>query len=106
MDDVLYIADSYNNKIKAMDLENRVIETVAGAANNGAPNDRGTNGDALQATFNEPAGLACADRRIYVADTNNQAIRIIDLDTEQVSTLSITGLPAKSNGTQSGDIDG
>ncbi|MCH8101852.1 MAG: alkyl hydroperoxide reductase [Chloroflexi bacterium] len=88
MDDVLYIADSYNHKIKAMDLENRVVETVAGSGDSGA-----TDGGALEAAFNEPAGLACADRQIYVADTNSHAIRVIDLDTEQVSTLELTGLP-------------
>ncbi len=88
MDDILYIADSYNHKIKAMDLEHRVVETLAGSGESGA-----RDGGALEATFNEPAGLACADRQIYVADTNSHAIRVIDLDTEQVSTLELTGLP-------------
>ena len=88
MDDVLYIADSYNHKIKAMDLEDRVVETVAGSGDSGA-----TDGGALEAAFNEPAGLACADRQIYVADTNSHAIRVIDLDTDQVSTLELTDLP-------------
>ena len=91
MDDVLYIADSYNHKIKGMDLENRVVETVAGSGDSGA-----TDGGALEAEFNEPAGLACADPQIYVADTNSHAIRVIDLDTEQVSTLELTGLTGNS----------
>ena len=91
MDGVLYVADTYNHKIKAMDLSNRVVETVAGSGDSGA-----TDGEAMKATFNEPAGLACADRQIYVADTNSHAIRVIDLDTGQVSTLELTGLPENS----------
>ena len=91
MDGVLYVADSYNHKIKAMDLETRIVRTVAGSGESGA-----ADGDASEATFNEPAGLACANRQIYVVDTNSHAIRVIDLDTERVSTLELTGLPGNS----------
>ncbi|MGH2507544.1 MAG: hypothetical protein ACRDHZ_09115, partial [Ktedonobacteraceae bacterium] len=39
--------------------------------------------------FNEPAGLAAANGQLYVADTNNHAIRLVDLVTGCVETLTI-----------------
>ena len=44
------------------------------------------------AAFFEPAGLAVAAGKLFVADTNNHLIRVIDLKTLQVSTLAIAGL--------------
>jgi hypothetical protein len=37
----------------------------------------------------EPEGIAVRGRRIYVAVTNNHAIRVADLETLQVHTLEI-----------------
>jgi hypothetical protein len=36
-------------------------------------------GPASRATFDEPAGLTVLDDRLYVADTDNHAIRVVDL---------------------------
>ena len=47
---------------------------------------------ARQAEFYEPSGLSIADGKLYIADTNNHAIRVADLETGRVSTLQITGL--------------
>jgi DNA-binding beta-propeller fold protein YncE len=41
------------------------------------------------AQFNEPAGLASAAGKLYVADTNNHAIRVIDLAADTVQTLDV-----------------
>jgi hypothetical protein len=45
-----------------------------------------------------PGGLALANGNLYVADTNNHAIRVIDLKTKRATTLKLNGLtpPAKS----------
>lgn len=83
--DTLYIADTYNNKIRRADLRNRVLDTVAGTGSAGHDD-----GDTTTATFDEPAGLTIAGDILYVADTNNHAIRTIDLHTHQVQTLSLT----------------
>ncbi|MEZ6071613.1 MAG: hypothetical protein R3C10_15450 [Pirellulales bacterium] len=40
----------------------------------------------------EPTGLSAAGGRIYVADTNSHAIRVIDLASGELSTLDIAGL--------------
>ena len=45
------------------------------------------------ATFNEPAGITAAGDKLYVADTNNHAIRVVELaPPHRVSTLEIEGL--------------
>ncbi len=80
----LYIADTYNNKIKLLDLNTNTISTLAGTGKEGM-----TDGDLLDASFNEPSGLTLLNDKIYVADTNNDLIRIIDLSTNKVSTLLI-----------------
>ena len=84
-DGVLYVADTYNNKIKAIDVRERKVRTLAGSGKPGR-------GDA-PAEFDEPAGLSVAAGKLYVADTNNHAIRTIELHGPQrVATLSIAGL--------------
>jgi hypothetical protein len=49
-------------------------------------------GPAKAARFFEPGGLSVAGNTLYIADTNNHAIRTIDLATKDVGTLAITGL--------------
>ncbi|MGH9958473.1 MAG: hypothetical protein ACREBC_15290, partial [Pyrinomonadaceae bacterium] len=43
-------------------------------------------------SFYEPGGLSVASNKLYVADTNNHAIRVVDLTTRETSTLRIKGL--------------
>lgn len=81
----LFIADTYNHKIKRMNLETRTVETFAGTGKPGQ-----ADGDAP--SFYEPGGLSVADGKLYVADTNNQAVRVVDLKTKSARTLRIEGL--------------
>ncbi len=84
-DGMLYVADTYNNKIKVIDPRRQTCHTVAGTGKAGALDD--------PADFHEPAGLAYARGKLYVADTNNHLIRTIDLQHgNQVATLEIAGL--------------
>ncbi|HPN39427.1 MAG TPA: hypothetical protein PL041_13580, partial [Melioribacteraceae bacterium] len=78
----IYVADTYNNKIKVIDLDNKIISTLAGNGKEG--NNNGSFGSAL---FNEPAGITILNNKLYVADTNNNLIRILDLNSKTVSTL-------------------
>ena len=88
-DGLLYIADTYNNKIKVLDPQTRQAQTLVGT---GEPGWR----DGEAATFYEPRGISAAGDRLYVADTNNHVIRIVDLTTRRVSTLEIEGLQAQT----------
>jgi sugar lactone lactonase YvrE/thiol-disulfide isomerase/thioredoxin len=84
----LYVADTYNNKIKVVDPSERTCQTLAGTAEAGS-----TDGAADVATFDEPAGISAARGKLYVADTNNHLVRIVHLDeANRVSTLELTGL--------------
>lgn len=79
---VVYIADTYNDKIKRLIPSRREVATVAGGDGRGL-----ADGAADTASFWEPGGLSLFGRSLYVADTNNHAIRVIDLDTRIVRTL-------------------
>lgn len=83
--DKLLIADTYNHKIKELDPRQRSVRTLFGTGKPGQS-------DGSNASFYEPAGLSVANGKLYVADTNNHAIRVVDLKTKQTSTLMIKGL--------------
>jgi sugar lactone lactonase YvrE len=82
----LFIADSYNDKIKVMDLASAAVTTLVGGGVHGATDD--------PPRFYEPAGLAVAGGKLYVADTNNHAIRVVDTESGAVTTLTLQDLPA------------
>ncbi|XP_071385954.1 NHL repeat-containing protein 2 [Centroberyx affinis] len=97
---LLYVADSYNHKIKVVDPKTKQCRTLAGT---------GEAGDALgpgflESRFNEPGGLSVAEggRLLYVADTNNHQVKVLDLDTKTVSQFAISidctdSVPPKSS---------
>ena len=89
----LFVADSYNHKIKRVDLERGEITTFLGDGKPGDQND--------PPRFSEPAGLAIAGDTLYIADANNHQIRTVDLTTKRVATLAIEGLAPPHRATPS-----
>ncbi len=94
-DGTLFVADTYNNKIKAITKHD--VKTIAGT---GAPGH-----DDATPTFDEPTGLSVAKGKLYVADTNSHQIRVVDLGPKHtVTTLAIRGLtpptPPETSGAQ------
>lgn len=88
-DGKLYVADTYNNKVKVIDVATRSCQTLAGTGKVGDDDAK----DGKNATFNEPAGITAALGKLYVADTNNHVIRVVELaPPHRVSTLAIEGL--------------
>jgi DNA-binding beta-propeller fold protein YncE len=69
----LYIADTYNSKIKVLDPATRRVTTLAG-------------GDGQ---FDEPGGVSVAGDTLYVADTNHNRIALVNLKTGAVSALKL-----------------
>jgi thiol-disulfide isomerase/thioredoxin len=92
----LYVADTYNHKIKVLDPGSRAVKTFAGTGRAGQD-------DGARPTFYEPGGIAVARGRLYVADTNNHAVRVIDLRTRQATTLPIRGLTPPAETAFGGD---
>ena len=81
----IFISDTYNHKIKELNASERSVRTLVGTRKPGQA-------DGPSPSFYEPGGLSIANGRMYVADTNNHAIRVIDLKTRSTSTLRIKGL--------------
>uniref|UniRef100_A0A0E0CZM7 Thioredoxin domain-containing protein n=1 Tax=Oryza meridionalis TaxID=40149 RepID=A0A0E0CZM7_9ORYZ len=93
-DNQIYVADSYNHKIKRLDPVTRKVTTIAGTGRAGYKD-----GPALSAQLSEPAGLVeVGDGRLLVADTNNSTIRYIVLNEKgaEVRTLDLIGVQPPS----------
>ncbi len=86
---LLYIADTYNQKLKVIDPVNKLVATWAGDGRLGW-----ADGTGAEVRFAEPSGLSIANGRLYIADTNNHLIRVGDLVTGEVTTLVMTNLTA------------
>jgi DNA-binding beta-propeller fold protein YncE len=90
-DGLLYVADTYNNKIKTLEPGTRTAKTWLGGESPGW---------LATPLFNEPGGLSIAGGKMYVADTNAHRIRVIDMKTKAVSTLNLTGVEAPKPATK------
>lgn len=82
------IVDGYNNKIKkfSLDPSRQDCTSFVGSGKQGFKD-----GSFSNAEFNSPSGICIAKNKrfVYVADTNNHSIRIIDLIEKQVRSLNI-----------------
>lgn len=80
----LYIADTYNHKIKSINPVTGEVRTLAGT-------QRGWQ-DGPVPLFYEPGGIAAGREQLYVADTNNHAVRIVNPVTGATETLVLQGI--------------
>jgi len=78
----VYVADTYNHKIKVLYPTMRAVKTLFGTGQAGQR-------DGQHAEFSEPGGLSVVEDRIYIADTNNHRVRVADLSSAQVTTLDL-----------------
>ena len=84
----LYIADSFNHRIRRVDATTGNISTVAGTGSFG---DSGDGGAATAATLNRPYGVALdGSGNLYIADTDNHRVRRVDTS-GNISTVAGTG---------------
>ena len=85
----VFIADALNHRVRRIDAETGLIETLAGAGERGFEGDGGPAPDAL---LSFPRGIAVdAAGNVYVADTNNHRVRAINAETGRIQTLAGTG---------------
>src|SRR6185436_2080110 len=66
----LYVADTFNGKVKAISLEDGTTRTLASG-------------------FSEPGGIDALGGFLFVADTNHHRVCVIRADTGEVRTLSL-----------------
>ena len=81
----LYVADQSNNRVRCVDLATGLISTVAGT---GEAAYGGDGMPATEAALAGPSGLALdGEGRLYIADTFNGRIRMVDLSSGIISTI-------------------
>jgi thiol-disulfide isomerase/thioredoxin len=85
----IWVADTYNHKIKLVSPKTGNCQTVLGDGSVGLQDGQGKN-----SRFFEPSGLSAIASHLYISDTNNHAIRRVDLNTLEVTTLQFPGLCA------------
>jgi len=87
----LVIADSHNNRIRRVDRPTGVIMTIAGSGESGYDGD---GRPALMTALNTPSAVAVASSGdIYIADTLNYRVRMIDAKTGLIFTVAGNGKP-------------
>lgn len=80
----LYLADTENHRIRKLDLQHDLVTTVAG---DGTAGYGGDGGPATTARLSYPRDLAFGpDGRLWIADTDNHVIRVLDLDSGVIET--------------------
>jgi trimeric autotransporter adhesin len=88
----VYIADTFNNRIRMIASSTGIITTIAGTGTYG---DSGRGGLATLAMLNNPVGLAVdpSTGNLYVADSLNNRIRMITMSTGIITPAAGTGVP-------------
>jgi len=81
----LYVADSGNNRIRKIVIDNGTVTTLAGSSQGYSDNTTGTS-----ARFNGPRGITTDGENLYVVDSGNHLIRKIVISTGVVTTLAGT----------------
>ncbi len=80
--DEVIVADTYNHRLKRLDPKKRAVRNWIGT---GKPGDA----DGVSPAFFEPSGLAIHAGKLYVADTNNHRVRVVELPSGKTSTLTV-----------------
>src|SRR5680860_782771 len=96
--DRLQVADTYNSKIKEVDPSTGTTTTLFGS-------EQGWR-DGTDPLFYEPGGLSADGDTLWVADTNNHAIRRIDLTTGDTTTVVLSGLDVFLNAQDVNEFSG
>jgi GT2 family glycosyltransferase/DNA-binding beta-propeller fold protein YncE len=89
----LIVADSHNDRIRRVDRQTGVITTIAGSGENGYNGDEWP---ATEAALNTPSAVAAAPNGdIYIADTLNYRVRVVDGRTGLIHTVAGNGVPGE-----------
>ncbi|MCB0712947.1 MAG: choice-of-anchor D domain-containing protein [Ignavibacteriae bacterium] len=87
-DDTLFIAEAGRSRIRGVDLISGVVNTLVGTGLNG---NGGDGGPATSGRMNSPQDVLVTDDSIFIADTYNHKIRVVDRRTNRIYTYAGTG---------------
>ena len=84
----LYVADTFNNCVRRIDLKTGIVTRFAGTGEKGFSGDGGS---ALAARFGGIFAIALRGGRLYLCDLDNRRVRAVDLETGVVTTVAGNG---------------
>lgn len=85
----LYISDTWNHRIRRVDFDLDVIETVVG---NGEAGYSGDGGPATEASLNNPRDIVFGPNgNLFIADELNSRVRCVDMSTGIITTVAGNG---------------
>ena len=88
-DGSIVVADTYNNRIRAIDRQTGRVRTIAGSGDCGWGGDGGL---AIQASLNFPfSATVAADGSVYFSDTWNDSVRRVDAATGIITLVAGKG---------------
>ena len=85
----LYVADTLNHRIRRISLTSGMVTTISGSGSQGLV-------DGQAASYKSPQGIvySASDSSLYIADTGNNRIRKLVINTGVVSTIAGSGASA------------
>ena len=96
----VFIADTFNNVVRELNLTTGIITTVAGTGTAGFSGD---NGPATSAELFDPSGLAVSPAgTLYISDSDNEVVRAVSASTQIITTIA--GTPQTSGFTGDGGL--
>jgi hypothetical protein len=84
----LYVSENLGKRIRRVRISDGNVETLAGDTTVSLPTTADTNGIGTAARFGDLSGLLVKGNILYIADTGNSKIKILNLSTKAVTTLS------------------
>jgi thiol-disulfide isomerase/thioredoxin len=93
--DQLFIAGAGRHQLWVLELESEYLDLFAGTGGEGLDD-----GHRLSSTLSQPSGFASDGDRLWFTDPEASAVRVVDLATDELTTLVGDGLFAW------GDVDG
>jgi len=101
-DDVLWIASREGHSVWRMALNDGVLHHVAGTGVKGSASD---DGRGREVQFNGPKGIAVGPNGgVFIADTENNAVRHIDVDSGRVTAIAGGRLQSQTAEGESEDV--
>jgi sugar lactone lactonase YvrE len=91
---LLYVADTGNHAIRAIDVTNATVSTVAGTP--GQLGFAGDSGAATAARLYAPQAITVCHGDLFVADTGNNRVRRVDAGTAEITTVLGNGIAVSS----------